>query len=490
MRLSIQRAEPASGQAVALFGVPALELGFFAALLLILLPFGAANRLPFALAATVASGLVAIAIVRNGEPAKVTLPFRLALVLLIGLGLWGLAQTLPLGGLANPAWTDVAAAGTISVTPIDGRFALLVLALPFVIFLGGLSTFADDAAAERLLRFIGLSGGVIALWSLVQFLLLPDTLLLSEKLFYLDSLTGVFINRNTAGTYFGLVALVLFALAHARVELTDWAGVAARLLSGGRRRSPVDRLFAAYAVGLLAALTALFLTKSRAGVGSTFFAFLVLVPLLLSQRGTRRSHGAAAFGHRQSGRTHRLLKAGGGLLVVFIVGLIFADRALFRAEVQGVDDGRFCVAPAIARAAADNWLTGVGFGSFRQFFPAYRDASCGLTGIWDRAHSVYLEGFLGFGLLFWVALVVGVGALLFVFVHGIHARRSKRGVPAAGLAVLLLTLAHSLVDFSLQIPGFAAIFAATMAAAVTVSLGRDGRHAPATREKANSVQFE
>lgn len=98
MRLSIQRAEPASGQAVALFGVPALELGFFAALLLILLPFGAANRLPFALAATVASGLVAIAIVRNGEPAKVTLPFRLALVLLIGLGLWGLAQTLPPAG--------------------------------------------------------------------------------------------------------------------------------------------------------------------------------------------------------------------------------------------------------------------------------------------------------------------------------------------------------------------------------------------------------
>ena len=41
-----------------------------------------------------------------------------------------------------------------------------------------------------------------------------------------------------------------------------------------------------------------------------------------------------------------------------------------------------------------------------------------------------------------------------------------------GLAALILASLHSVVDFSLQIPGLAVYFAAIMAATVTVSLGR------------------
>ena len=41
-----------------------------------------------------------------------------------------------------------------------------------------------------------------------------------------------------------------------------------------------------------------------------------------------------------------------------------------------------------------------------------------------------------------------------------------------GLAALILASLHSVVDFSLQIPGLGVSFAAIMAATVTVSLGR------------------
>ena len=58
------------------------------------------------------------------------------------------------------------------------------------------------------------------------------------------------------------------------------------------------------------------------------------------------------------------------------------------------------------------------------------------------------------------------------FIHGVKVRHRFRFVPIIGLAALILASLHSLVDFSLQIPGVGVYFAAIMAATVTVSLGR------------------
>ena len=53
-----------------------------------------------------------------------------------------------------------------------------------------------------------------------------------------------------------------------------------------------------------------------------------------------------------------------------------------------------------------------------------------------------------------------------------------------GLAALILASLHSIVDFSLQIPGVGVYFAAIMAATVTVSLGRGGgRSGPRKRDR-------
>jgi hypothetical protein len=57
-------------------------------------------------------------------------------------------------------------------------------------------------------------------------------------------------------------------------------------------------------------------------------------------------------------------------------------------------------------------------------------------------------------------------------VFGIIVRHQFRFIPVMGLAALILASLHSVVDFSLQIPGVGVYFAAIMAATVTVSLGR------------------
>ncbi len=472
-----------------------LSAGFLAILLLAVLARGAVSPFAFAAVAMAFGLLVGLGIMVFGVPRQTAVLFYGAALIAAVLVVCGLVQTIPLGWVGNSAWSELgrfvsARPATISVEVADSRIALLALALPFFVFLGALSIFSGDEMAERVVAFVGWSGGALALWSLVTFLLFPDTLLFSEKRYYLDSLTGAFVNRNTAGTYFGLVSLTLFTRLVLLSKNVDWRNVAGRL--AGRwhhHRSPFPTKVLFHAVLLLLSLIALFLTKSRAGIGSTFAAFLLLVPLLLLGTGERRH--STPFRDNGHSSLWRFARALAGLLAVLLIGLVFADRALFRAEVQGLDDARFCVAPSIFTAARDNSLVGTGFGTFRWFFPAYRDAQCGIVGIWDRAHSVYLEGYLGLGVVFWIALAIGVLFLLATFVRGLRERRRKRGYAALGLAGLVLVLAHSAVDFSLQIPGFAAVFAAVMAATATISRGQvDEVRRRRVKKRRHSLQFE
>jgi len=62
--------------------------------------------------------------------------------------------------------------------------------------------------------------------------------------------------------------------------------------------------------------------------------------------------------------------------------------------------------------------------------------------------------------------------LLRAFIHGIRERRRLRFVPLACLCLLVIVTLHSLVDFSLQIPGVGVAIAATLGAGCAISLTR------------------
>ena len=75
-----------------------------------------------------------------------------------------------------------------------------------------------------------------------------------------------------------------------------------------------------------------------------------------------------------------------------------------------------------------------------------------MWGVWTFAHSTPLEfaadlglpltGFIG---LAWLVVLV-------VLIRGVRTRRNDRIVPAGALAVAILVLAHSVIDFSLAKP--------------------------------------
>jgi O-antigen ligase len=130
------------------------------------------------------------------------------------------------------------------------------------------------------------------------------------------------------------------------------------------------------------------------------------------------------------------------------------------------------VLPGIIELAKGEPLLGYGFASFRYAFPPYRDPKCGVIFVWERAHNFFLEGMIDLGAMFIVVVVVAISALLIALMIGVRDRRRMRSYSALGLASMVLVGLHALVDFSLQIPGMAAYFAAIMATTTTISLGR------------------
>lgn len=464
--------------------VSVIEALFLLALGFIILVRGSVNPIASAFFSMVFGALGLMSTSLFGEPRQTAAAFRIAVAIVITLTLWIVIQSSGIPSFANPSWQDIsrlalAQRQTISVAPTDSMAALCVLGLPFIVFLLVLSLFPSDKKAMQFLLLLEIFGGALAIWSICEFLLSPQTLLLGEKRDYLDSLTAPFVNRNTAATFYGLISLLSITGVYVDINqkiLGDWPL---------RRRDTRDDKWVKFQILVRfviygSSLVALLLTKSRGGIGSTLAAYAVLLAIVLGVYGPSRRRTLSFIPSRPL-LLQRFVRVVFAVIIVVISGAILSDRALFRADVQGLSDDRFCVAPAVLRAAHDNQLTGVGFGTFRLFFPAYRDARCGISGVWDRAHSFYLEGYLGLGVMFFIVLLTGIATLTWIYASGIRSRRSLRPYAVLGIAVLVLLLTHSVMDFSLQIPGLAAVSASVLAALTTVSRGRLGAPVDAQR---------
>lgn len=449
---------------------------------LVLLPEGAVRSAPLYLLAVpvlVLAALVSAAI----SPAR---PHRLMLNVTVAvaavLALWACLQALRFEGnpFANPVWRSAsevlgALPGSISIVPADTLATIIPVLLPFAVFTTGVLLFQSDASATRLLRFLAISGGLIAVYGLIQYELFPDYLMFRKKDYYLDDLTSVLVNRNSIATYLGAALLVNAGfLFDSLVPVSPRRGRAGAAFHA-------DRLLQVNAYSVLhgslvfVTLIALLLTRSRGGVAATLVALSALSVFLvidgywrIGQR-TRRALTATARARKWASVT---VAAAFVVLTFFVLG----GRVLMRADMQGADDARFCAYPSIVQLLKDNWFLGTGLGSFREAYERYQDPICAQNRLWDRAHSFYLEGWIDLGVIFAAVLLVTVGGLVLIFISGMKTRKSRRWASATGASVLLLFLLHSIVDFSIQIPGVAVSFAAIMAATSVLSLNRVRRH--------------
>jgi O-antigen ligase len=106
------------------------------------------------------------------------------------------------------------------------------------------------------------------------------------------------------------------------------------------------------------------------------------------------------------------------------------------------------------------WL-GTGYGTFRQAFMAYKNPDLS-EGNWDKAHNSYLELAMELGVPATAAIIGAFAWVGSICLLGLYRRRRRRIFSAVGLAATAQVAGHSLVDFSLQIPGFVACYALLM----------------------------
>lgn len=463
--------------------------GLYSALVLAaVIPFGLVDATPFAAIAICMFVLAGAALLLFGEPRRGRWVFIWALLLFIVTCAWIVAQTIPVSwpSLVNPIWKDANALvgvsrDTISVAPADTLASLLYIALPVMTFLTGLIIADTDKRARRMLMVLAIGAGLISVFGLCQFLLFPKMLLTESKRYYLDSLTAVFVNRNTAATFLGLGFLLLATFASEKGRAYFGFSSAP---SGGFNEGLGFWIF----TGLgLSCLIALMLTQSRAGLVVTGLGSVIYLPYLASQWKGRRSR---MFSQAGSTAPRNWLMAAGAIALVLVFIAIFGGRAILRADQRGTDDGRFCIWSDTMNALSQNWLQGTGFGTFRTVYSAYRTPDCGIGGIVDRAHNSYLEGFLTLGIIFPVVAVLILLVLARAFWAGYRARHRLRHYSILGCAATLLTAAHSAVDFSIQIPGFAIFFMAFLASVISICCGREERAGENKKDITSGLRIE
>lgn len=469
---------------------PALTVVYVFSLLLSFITYGAVDPRAFGVISIIVFGLGLATLLLLGIPARNRPIFSSALLVLGVLSVWAFMQTLDLSliGLGNRIWGDSAPisgydGASISLAPGLTLYALPQLGVPFVMFLTGLMLSPDDASAERLLRRLTLLGGLVALVGLVQYMIAPFWVLFAVKHAYFDSLTSVFVNRNTAATFLGLTLICLVSLTW--LSLRDGGTRLLQAWMTGRSGFFDRRVFGLLTYLALVPVTAisLVLTNSRAGAAATLIALLLLTPVMIVE--WRRNSAMPSRPGRS--RTRLILTV---LAALVVASLIVGAPIVMRIDEQVYTEARFCVFPSALEAVRLNFLGGTGFGTFLEVFPAYRALDCGPLVTWDRAHNSYIEALLGFGVIFIPVLLYALYQLAAVLMAGLRTRRSARIFPALGVAALILVGLHSLLDFSLQIPGFALFFAAILAPIVSISEARNIRPTKSRKHRHDPVTLQ
>jgi O-antigen ligase len=347
----------------------------------------------------------------------------------------------------HPLWSTASDAlgtkldPTISIARHEPYFALGPPLACMLALICGFVVCTDRGRARTLLWVLAWSGVAYAIYGVAAHLIDPTKVLWRDKPAYIENVTATFINRNTAAVYFGSCAVVCLMLLCERIrqdlprEPIAWRKLADELMSSAPRDVIVPFTM------LFACLLPTFMSGSRAGVILTLIALISSFAIYFRQDLPRRADIAAAV-------------VGAGILAVVLLQFM-GGRVNARFSTQGVDDeGRVAVWRATLRMIADHPWFGTGQGTFVWSFPSYRTGDISTWGIWDRAHDTLLEIAADMGVPLAILVAAGWLVIFGVLIHGIRVRRRDLLIPISAFVVGMIAVLHSLIDFSLQIPGY------------------------------------
>ena len=421
---------------------------FYLVVALAPLPLGSTEPAMVAIWCVVLGATVILASVREiRTPQLVFIGLAAVLALMYGVVLHEQLSVHPWFASPHPIWKETAELLQIPIEPsvsIARNQPLFAIGAPLAAllsFLSGLLVGANRSRAHQLLSVIAWSGVAYAIYGIAFALVDPATGIFRVRPI---PLTSTFVNRNTAAVYFGACSVIWLLLLCERMRRQ----VLNQYSSKDLTRMNHPRLLLGQLILLLTmmviCLLATFMTGSRAGVSVSLLGFVVAVV----DFSTVISLADEAY-------SLPLQLAAAWRCSLFISSRAMSWRGIYE---QGLmDHTRLSLYRATLRMILDHPWFGTGLGTFALAFPAYRSDEISMYGIYDRAHSTLLELAAEAGLPLASIVVIGWMIAFGVLAHGVRTRRRDRIIPAAALSVGLLAALHSLVDFSLQIPGFAIV---------------------------------
>ena len=398
------------------------------------------------------------------ENRAVLVPLILA-VLALG---WACLQMLPIvpAAWAHPAWAMASEGlgrpirGVISLNPwrTEGE----ILKLSSYLMAGWLVyrlARREDTAAVLLDAIIAI-GTAYAVYALA--LSLADTY--QTRVFYTvpsgnTYISGPFMLHNSFATYAGLVAVAATVKLFAKGNDYIVSGRGLKQMT----LTVVRYCFGRGAPALVAALltfSGVVASASRAGFASMMCGLtaVALASLLVNHRSASRYWAAAG--------------ALAAALPLFVFILLSGDTLSSRID-QLFDSGtageiRLALWESARHMIADAPWLGLGLGTFPDAYPLY--ATRVLPFVMDKAHCDYLEFAAGIGLpaaaAWWTAMIWTVALCL----RGVRVRRRHRLYPLIAVGASVLVAAHSAVDFSLQLPAVALLYAALLGLGLSQAL--------------------
>lgn len=259
-------------------------------------------------------------------------------------------------------------------------------------------------------------------------------------------MSGTFVNSNSFAAYLGMGIVAAVALIFAPRPRP-------RLVPHGYEEvEGVIASITGFRLTLLAIclflLSGILISASRAGFGSTLVGVGLAVGLLM--RGRWRSRPELV----------RMLLA--ALVLVLVVGL-FASGALISKSMKTHEGGnRLDIWLASLHALRESPWQGWGLGSFADIYTVLQPPALTLAN--DLAHSTPLEILVELGVPGGLVAFALVLLPLAVSLRGaLRAPRGLRYLSVAAVAMPVVPILHSFIDFSLQMPAIAFAVSALLA---------------------------
>ncbi len=338
----------------------------------------------------------------------------------------------------SPSWAP------ISMTPEATYLAALSLLPPVAIFL---ATLTLDRRERRVMSLALVAFSVVSVFlGLLQLAQGPTSHLRFFEYTNQDDAVGFFANRNHfAALLYCAIALI------ATVLVAQLTGLSFK------QRKGVETTYALGALAASVALAALIvgetMARSRAGI------LLMIVALLASVVAGVERHRALANVNVFRGLAAIIA------LAILLLGQSALFRLLDRFDVDALSDARLIFAHNTVAAATSVMPTGSGIGSFPSVYATVEKPADLLAGRYaNHAHNDLLEMWLETGLVGPTLLIL---FLIWLTRKGIavFAKPNSDLLPVdrallrASILIILLLLAHSLVDYPLRTSAMTALFA-------------------------------